>query len=440
MMDKTLLEKIQDLNYWHKAQDSGVERTELADLLRFSEDKEFVLAITGLRRSGKTYLAKQLLKEKIKKASPEQTLYINFEDPALEPYLSTGSLTELYNAYRYYLNKDKEAYVVLDEVQNVPKWEKWVRIMLEKRENVKFIITGSSSKFFKGELSKALTGRAVNQIIFPLSFKDFLNFKKYDLKAFESYSSLAAYLNEYLEYGGLPLVVLSEQDRKNTYLKELFEDIITKDIIIKYALREPEIKKLAVLLLNNYASYVSVRKMRNIMETIAKTKISPTSVNNYLYYLEDAHLFFFIPIFSYKIKDAMLYPRKAYCIDTGFINAINSRYSENIGRTYENTVAAELLRRNGKESIFYWKSQKTEVDFAIKEGQKITELIQVAYSVDDPKTKEREVNALIEASEELDCDNLMIITEKQEADEMHEGKKIKYVPLWKWLLDNKAEI
>ncbi len=431
-MKKELLDLVQDLNLWSKGQETGLLRAELKEVLILAEDTRMVLVIGGVRRAGKTFLAMQILKAKSPK--PEQTLRINFEDPALEPYLNTNSLQQLYEAYRYFLNKNELAYIILDEVQVLPHWEKWVRIMLEKNEKVKFIITGSSSKMFKGELSAVLTGRTLIYTLLPLHFSDFLRFKGYQPKAYESYTALADHWNEYLQFGGFPLVVLGKE--KNQYLKQLFDDILVKDIILKYKLRETEIKKLAVILINNFSALVSVQRLVKLMQEIAQTKISPTSVNKYLYYFEEAFLFFFIPIFSYKIKEQMLYPRKAYCVDTGLINAVSMRFSENIGRLYENLVALNLVRKYGKENIFYWKDPSGhEVDFIVKRGLSIKALIQVCFSLEKEEAKIRELRSLIKAMDEFKLEQGIIITEKFEGEESINGKKIVYIPLWKWLLE-----
>lgn len=130
----------------------------------------------------------------------------------------------------------------------------------------------------------------------------------------------------------------------------------------------------------------------------------------------------------------MLYPRKVYCIDTGLINAVNLSFSENLGKVYENAVAIELIRRYTKENLFYWKQQKEEVDFVIKQGLKVISLIQVCFQLEDERIKQREVNPLLKASEELQCDELLIITERDEGEELFNGKKIRFTPLYKWLL------
>lgn len=432
-MNKDLLDKVRALNFWHKEQETGLIREELSAVLKLADSVPLALIITGVRRSGKTFLARQILKEKLKTIKPEQTLFINFEEPALEPYLNTESLQELYETYRYFLNREQQAYLVLDEVQNVPRWEKWVRIMMEKNENVKFIITGSSSKIFKSDLARVLSGRTVTFSLFPLNFRNFLEFKGHTLKKYESYSSLANYFNEYLEYGGFPLITTSSE--KNVPLKELFDDILVKDIILKYQLRELEIKKLAVLLINNCAALTSVKRLQRSLEEIAKVKMSPTSINNYLHYFEDSFLFWFVPIYSYKIKEQLQYPRKGYCIDTGMINAVTIKFFENRGKLYENVVALALLRDRGKENIFYWKNKAGhEVDFVVKEGLKIKELLQVCVTL-TPEVKVREERALLQAAEEFKVGGGTIITEDHEGQESKEGKKIKYIPLWKWLLE-----
>ncbi|PKL72096.1 hypothetical protein CVV26_03005 [Candidatus Kuenenbacteria bacterium HGW-Kuenenbacteria-1] len=125
----------------------------LKKLRELAKSKEDAIALIEVRRAGKTFLTKQFLKEKTK----EETLYVNFEDPKLEPYLSLNLLEEIYEAYRSYINKENFAWLVLDEIQNIEKWEKWVRIM-QKKEKVKIIITGSSSKLLSGEFSSLLTG------------------------------------------------------------------------------------------------------------------------------------------------------------------------------------------------------------------------------------------------------------------------------------------
>jgi len=437
MIIKELLDIIAELNFWYRDQDIGIEREELNEVNKLVNMKNVALIISGVRRAGKTCLAKQLLKKKIEEGiKKEQTLYINFEDKKLEPYLNKDILDNLYETYRYYINKRDFAYIVLDEVQNVDGWEKWTRMMLEKKENIKIIITGSGSKLITPKLASILTGRKITYELFPLSFKDFLKFKKIN-KGYFTKKEQEALIREYIEFGSFPLTVLTDEiEQKKYFLQEVYDDIVTKDIMFRYKLREEAIlRKVAYLTMSNFSSHVSIRKIRNSLKNIMKSSISPSTLSYYLEYFERSSLFLFFPILSYKIKEQMQYPKKVYCIDTGLINSVIPKFSENIGRLFENIVAIELRRRAKKEKeIYYWKDSKGEVDFVIKTGLKPSALIQVCYNIDDKKTKEHEIQALLRAMQEFKLKEGLVITENYEAEEKIKGKKIKFMPLWKWLL------
>lgn len=436
MIIKELLDIIAELNFWYKEQDTGIERNELKEVMKIVNMSEITVIVLGLRRAGKTYLTKQILKKEInERIKREQTLYINFEDKKLEPYLNKDILDNIYETYRYYINKESFAYIVLDEVQNVEEWEKWIRMMIDKKEKVKIIATGSGSKLLTSKLTSVLTGRKITYNLFPLSFRDFLEFKKIN-KKYISKRDRDSLLMEYIEFGAIPLVVLSDlNEQKKYFLQEVYDDIITKDIMFRYRLREENIlRKVSYLTINSFSKYVSIRKIRDSLKSIMNVSISPSTLSYYLEYFEKSFLFIFLPIFSYKIKDQMQYPKKAYCIDTGLINAIIPKFSENIGRLYENIVAIELKRRN--KEIYYWKDKDDkEVDFVVKDGLKVKELIQVCYDIKDEKTKEREVKALIKASNELKCNDLIVVTEYHKNEEKIDSKKIKFISLWDWLLE-----
>ena len=434
MIIKDLLDIVAELNFWHREQDVGIEREELKEVMQIVDMKDTATIILGMRRVGKTYLTKQILKKKIKeKLKKEQTLYINFEDKRLEPYLNENILDNIYETYRYYINKKDFAYIVLDEVHNVVGWEKWVRMILEKKEKVKIIVTGSGFKLLTPQLASILTGRKVTYYLFPLSLKSFLKFKNINKKYFTK-KEKNALLREYIEFGALPLSILAkETEQKKYFLQELYDDIITKDILLRYKLREERVlRKASYLVINAFSKYISIRKLRNSLKSIMGINVSPSSLGDYLEYFEKSFLFIFLPIFSYNIKNQMQYPRKVYCVDTGIINAVIPKFSENIGRYYENIVALNLKRK--KKEIYYWKSQNEEVDFIVKEGVKVKQLIQVCWDISDKNTKKREIKALLKASKELKCKNLLVITKDEEKKERVDKKIINYIPLWKWLL------
>jgi len=179
------------------------------------------------------------------------------------------------------------------------------------------------------------------------------------------------------------------------------------------------------------------------LSKITKCKSAHT-VEKYISYLEESFIFFTIPCFSFKTKEQISANKKIYCIDNGFIHAKATTFSPNMGMLCENLVAITLKKHeiNGTIHLYYWKNQqKEEVDFVLQQGTCIKELIQVCYNINNPKTKEREIRALLKASKDLKCNNLILITNEYEKEETTTWfgikRKIKYIPLWKWLLERK---
>ncbi len=392
-------------------------------ILREGMDKivpltDVALIITGARRTGKSICAVMLGKK-------EQSAYVNFDDERLT--MEAKDLNKVLEAI--YSLKKEVSLIILDEIQNVVGWEKFVsRIMQTK----KIIITGSNARLLSKELSTHLTGRHVNFVLFPFSFREFLTFRriKINLYSTKDISKCKILLKEYLEIGGFPLA--SKLGRN--FLSENYKDIIERDVIQRYTVRNSSfIKELALYLISNSSKEISFNKLKNIFG--AK---STNTVRKYASYLENTYLFFFLNRFSFKLKEQSIAPKKVYCIDTGLINSIGFRVSENMGRIMENAVAIELMRRisrNGKSELYYWKDhQQREVDFIIKKGKNITELIQVSNIFEKNQIDERETKSLLIAGKELKCDHFTVITQDYESTEIYDGKKIIFTPFWKWLL------
>lgn len=427
-----------DLNFWGKDQEVGIVREKYLEKLIKIKDMKESISIAGVRRCGKSTITKQFLKHVIEKgAKKENTLYVDFEEPSFSQYLNSNILDIVYNAYREVINPEDFAYIVLDEVQNVPNWEKWVRAKQE-RENVKIIVTGSSSKLMSSEFSTVLGGRSININIFPLSFKEFVKFKGKDVKMYKGVvidkNVVRSLLREYLEFGGFPGVVMEKKENKTILLKEYFDSIVFRDVVLRYSIRDVNLlKALSIIIQTNISLPLSIGKLASILQDSFKRKTSLETVSRFLEYFESAFLVFLVPIFSYKIKDQLQYPRKIYTIDTGLRNAVCFRFSEDMGKLYENVVFLEL-KRKGKE-IYYWKdSQQREVDFVIKEGTRVKKLIQVCLNLENEKTRKREINALITAMDEFGINNGTIINDDYKCEENFDGKIIKFIPLYEWLL------
>ena len=410
-----------------------IERKEINFLLKYLDYKQ-VIALSGIRRSGKTYLFFQLVKKLVEKK--ENVGYINFEDPRFDE--NVKQLDLLYESFLEYKEGGK-IYFFLDEIQNIKKWEKWIASMYEK--NIKFFVSGSNASLLKGEFSKSLSGRHKLIELYPLDFKQFVLFKSPSLinekewHITEKAIKIKKLLNEYLHFGGFPEVVF--EGRKDI-LKNYFDDILSKDIIARYNLKfKQSLKELAFILFTNISSLHSLYSLNKIIQAR-----SINTIKNYLMFLEDAYLIMRVPFFSFSIKKQLVNPFKIYSIDVGMRNSVSFRFSQDIGKIYENVVAIELIKQFSKENIFYWKNAKQEeVDFIVKQGLKVKQLIQVCYEFNDLKTREREIRALLKASKELKCKNLFVITEDKEGEEKAEWfgikRKIKFVPLWKWLLKKK---
>ena len=398
---------------------------ELHNLLKTDE----IITISGVRRCGKSYLILSILKDL------PGALYVNFEDERLAGF-TAENLKEIYKSFIEIRNPGNKVYFLLDEVQEVKNWEKWVRRMHDSK-GLNFILTGSNASLLAPEIATTLGGRNIEINLFPLSFKEFLKVKKFTpeyLTETET-SKIKYYLNEYIEHGGFPKVALVEGSfEKKSILMGYFNTIVYKDIVKRFEIRDVEqFREFAIYLIANGSSLMSYYKLKNIFGVGVET------VKNYFRYMETAFLIFNVPIFSYKLKDQMKYPRKLYCIDTGLRNAVSFRFMEDKGKLYENIVAVELKRR--EKEFYYWKDDKQrEVDFVIKENLEPKHLVQVCYDIEKPETRNRETKALVEAMDKFNLSSGIIITEDYEDDEHIEGKQIIYKPLWKWLFQSETQV
>ena len=384
-------------------------------------DSKLIKIISGVRRCGKSVFSYILLKDK-------NFAYMNFDDERLIYSDTNQILSSFYEIY----GKDFK-FIFLDEIQNLENWELFVNRL--KRIGFNLFITGSNAKLLSKELATHLTGRHLTIEIFPFSFREYLkaiNFKE-DIQTTKGISILKHELKNYLNLGGFPEIIVEKENPK-IYIRELYSKIIEKDIINRYDISyKKTFKEIAMNLISNPARGVSYNKLKKQFNLG-----SEHTVKNYLSYLEEAYLIFLISKFSYKPVEVEKSAKKVYVMDTGIINYSSFKFMKDYGHIYENLVAIELLRKksfNPNLEIYYWKNiQHEEVDFVIKEGLKVKELIQVCYDINDIETKKREIKALIKASKELRCGNLIIVTDDYEKEEKINSKKIKYVPLWKWLL------
>ena len=383
-------------------------------------NKDIIKVVTGPRRAGKSFFIMHELK------TQNNFGYVNFDD---ENLITSRNYDEIIESVNIIYKNPKLLF--LDEIQNLSKWELFVNRL--QRRGFNLILTGSNSNLLSKELSTHLTGRYLSTILFPLSFKEYISHFRKDLTETE----IKAKLSEYAANGGFPEPLVKSLDYKN-YLKLMYDSILFKDIIKRHKIKSTKaLDNLSSYLLTNWGNLYSYQ---NLAKSIGIK--SSNTVEKYIGLLEEAFLLFEVNAFSSKIKEQIKSNKKAYIIDNGLITSKSFSMSQNTGKLYENLVAIALKKRqlNKELEFFYYKTSKdNEVDFVIKEGLKITSLIQVSYDISNQKTKLREVRSLLHAGKELKCNNLLLITEDYEAEEVEEWfgikGKIKYIPLWKFLLN-----
>ena len=400
-----------------------------------------IVDILGVRRCGKTYYMFQLISELLNSGIPKSNiLYINLDDDRLHP-LNGDELQLLIETFNEF-HEDSEnykLYLFLDEIQNMPDWEKWAKSTYDKNGNIKIVVSGSNASLLSHDISTLLTGRHITTRLFPFSFSEFLDHHgmKYQLKTLQyskKKTSVKKLFNEYLENGGFPEVIYYPGLGQRELLQSYFDDIIFRDIIFRFNIRNPYIfKQLSIFCISNIAKPHTFNSLRRLFANY--TSLSTDAIINYLSYLEDAFLLFSVSHYDHSLKKQINKPKKLYCIDTGMINAISFRFSDNLGQLYENLVFLQLKRSN--REIYYWQSAKGyEVDFVIKEGLEASQLIQVCFDVSDAGTRSREVRGLVEGLNYFNLPKGTIITSDFFHEEIVDGKVLRYVPLWYWLLEN----
>ena len=389
------------------------------------------VVFSGPRRSGKTYLMYMGIKQLLARGEDKNSiLYVNFEDSRLMGAVSQDLNTLLEVFFEIYPNRNEKTWVFLDEIQVIPDWERFVRTLVDM-ENVNVFVTGSSSKLMSKEIATSMRGRSLTYNVYPFSFAEVLKAGKIEYSEYLSSAQKAKIvrkLEDYVRYGGYPETVRyrEEWDR---ILREIIDVTIFRDIVERYDVKNIKMLKLFLNAIFNSKEF-SIHKFYNFLKSQG-IKVSKNTLYNYFGYFEDSCIVFPLKRFSYSYKNVESSISKIYVVDNGLLSLQGIR---DYGRLIENIVFIELKRKY-TEDLFYYKSASgREIDFVLRNGKKTTELIQVCYSLDDFMTKEREIKALLQGSEELHCENLLVITWDYGADEIVSGKKIRYVPLGKWLL------
>jgi len=388
------------------------------------------ISIIGPRRAGKTYVMFNLIKKILVKYPRKNVLYVNFEKAGLLP-LDVRDLVLLKDTF-FELNphsKKKDVWFFLDEIQNVSNWELFVRTCLD--EDINVFISGSSSKLLSKDIATSMRGRSLSYILLPFSFREYLSSKNIKPGKFLSSTEkneIVSLFNRYLIEGGYPETIVYPKETEKI-LSNIFETALYKDVIEREKIRNVNIVLQLIKALLSSKEF-SVNKFYNHLKSL-NIKVGKNALYKYVGYLEYAFVVFMLKKFdlSYK-KEGQSLP-KVYFIDNGILT--NNRIDDK-GRLLENVVFLELFRRE-LDVAYFQSASREEVDFLIKNGKKVEQLIQVCYDLGNFMTKDREIKPLLKASEEFRCNNLLILTMSEEMESFVDGKKIIIKPVWKWLLD-----
>ena len=364
---------------------------------------EFARIITGIRRSGKsTFVNQDFLK------TDRNAFYLNFDDPALYGF-SASDFVILEEAIERFQNENKGSKAVyFDEIQIVEGWEVFVNSQLRKGNLV--TVTGSNASLLSYELGTRLTGRHLDYELFPFNFDEYCKLRKCD-KTSESFK-------HFLEEGGFPEYLIYN---RTDILKRLFEDILMRDVIVRYGIKDVRsVKMLSAYLASNCGNLITGSKLS------AQLGLKTTAtILEYLSFLEQCYLFFFVPKFNYSAKAQSVNPKKVYCIDTGMIQNVTLSINADMGRVFENAVFIELRRRT--KNIWYYSEAAFECDFLYGRDVVPENAVQVCYELTS-ENKEREVRGLVETCKKFPGVKPLIVTFNQNDKISYGGMIVEAVP------------
>ena len=424
MIDKRTLELVltdqkEELLYKSKLQFCYRKEEDLVNL-----NSNQAQVVIGVRRSGKSTLCFNLLQR-----AGVKYAYVNFDDERFENITSKDLNNILEVLYKI---NGEFTHLFMDEAQNVSGWHLFVNRLL--RQGMKIIITGSNAKLLSSELSTHLTGRHATIELYPFSFLEFCTYKGIDISTLSTRAEglRRSAFDEYMKQGGFPELLVENNNRR--YVSDLVSDILERDIKKRYKLRYFAIFESFANHLMNVAP--TIPSSGNLAKAFGIKSI-PT-VNNYIKHLTTAYLLLSLCKYSPKSK-IRVRDNKLYTVDVAIMNnRVDAFAGENVGWRLETIIYLELRRRAkyNNDDVYYYKkgSRSKEVDFVLCKDNKALQLYQVAYDITSPKTRKREIDALVQASKATRCKNLYLITDNERNSVTVDGCKIKIIPAYEWLL------
>ncbi len=424
-MDKELLKSVL------KDQKNDVLNYQIMVRSVYQTNDEMNYAFVGVLRAGKSFVMYQHIRNLIEQQTPwSEILYLDFEDNRFDTFHSED-FNKLLECHIEMYGQEPH-YIFLDEVQNIPSWEKFVRRLADTKHRV--YITGSNAKMLGREFLTTLGGRYLEKDIYPYSFREYISAKGLTFNSLTQYDTKESSLirkayNDYLHEGGLPETM--SLDVKRAYLNSTFQKIYLSDIASRNNISNiPALRLMIKKLAESVRQPVSYNRLANILSTLGE-KMSTTTIVSYVNHTEDAWLVLRLRNIASALseKESIC---KYYFVDNGILNLFLLN-----GETalLENMVALQLFRLFGhdkdNDTVYFYNSNGYEVDFYIPE-QKWA--IQVCYSLKDTDTRKREITALSKLPKVLECKRRTIFTFDEEQTIVDDFGTIEVIPTWKWLL------
>jgi len=411
-MDNLLIQQVvADQSVLVSAKKRGVLRQ--IDYQKHIKSKQ-ISVISGIRRAGKSTLMLQLAD------NFSAFHFITFDDERLINFQVSD-----FNTLMVELNKIKTAKVIIiDEVQNIEGWERFVRRLHD--EEYKVILSGSNSKLLSSELATHLTGRYIKTELYPFSFSEYLQLHQIDHndKTTSNISSINKLFDQYLEKGGFPEYCISDEDE---YLKRIYEDVLYRDLIVRFGIKNIKgFKNLSQYLFTNFTKETNYNTLAGLLGFS-----STTSVRDYISFLSESYMLFELYRYDFSLKKQYTSNKKIYAIDNGLRNKVSFRLGSDLGQLLENTIFIELKRR-GVDVWYYKTKNNLEIDFLWFNNE--PELLQICYDLSSPSTFKREVAALETAMQEFNVQHSTIISYTASDRIETTSGIITVIPAWKWLL------
>ncbi|HWO21672.1 MAG TPA: ATP-binding protein [Kofleriaceae bacterium] len=393
-------------------------------------------AIVGMRRAGKTWLMFQRMRELVEAGTPrEDLLYINFEDERLGE-VTSAHLSKIVEAHyrRNPEGRSRPGALFFDEIQLVDGWERFVRRLVDTGA-AHVCVTGSSAKLLSREIATSLRGRSLATELFPFGLVEVLEHRGIEVEprpAANVRSTIEHAASEYLRRGGFPEVQLLDEPTRVRVLQSYLDVAILRDLIERHQIANSvALRRFVRQLMNAPASLFSVHKLYDDLKSQGLT-VSKDSLHAWLDHIQDAFVFFAVPIHTSSERARQVNPRKMYAVDPGLVTACARRGSADVGHLLEIAVFVEL-RRMTPELSYARTASGYEVDFVTPSG-----LVQACASIDDPATREREVRALREAMSTLGYEDATIVTLTTDEEIRVDEGTIRVVPLWRWAIERAA--